>query len=437
MTGETMQLRENTSLLGHLDLPGAGQVYVSGNHCYVGHIPNAAGLGTTILDVSDPRRPQIVASVHLDDPDSHSHKVRVVGDLMIVNHERNNTGIGRKAEQLPLARARLEKCLGRAPTDAELAEAIGVSADDISVILQAEAAPYDRGGFKIYNVADPANPRLICYQKTFGKGVHRFDMDERYAYISTEMEGFQGNILVTYDISDPARPREVSRWWMPGQNLAAGETPTWEGKHHRLHHALRFGDRFYASCWHAGFSIIDIADLAKPKTLASVNYHPPFPEPTHTIMPVPGTLSGRQIMLAIDEEDQFYNAEEARRRKGRPHANLWTFDITDLDDIKPLALFQVSERDSPWSREPNTRFGAHQFQEHMSDTLVYCAWFSGGLRIVNVADPLAPQEVGFFMPEPVDGQPAPQTNDVDVDERGLVHLVDRFVGYDIVEFEPR
>jgi hypothetical protein len=71
----------------------------------------------------------------------------------------------------------------------------------------------------------------------------------------------------------------------------------------------------------------------------------------------------------------------------------------------------------------------------MSDTLVYCAWFSGGLRIVDVADPLAPQEVGFFMPEPVAGQPAPQTNDVDVDERGLVHLVDRYVGYDIVEFK--
>ena len=33
------------------------------------------------------------------------------------------------------------------------------------------------------------------------------------------------------------------------------------------------------------------------------------------------------------------------------------------------------------------------------------------------------------------GHPAPQTNDVDVDERGLVYLVDRFTGFDIVEFE--
>ena len=58
---------------------------------------------------------------------------------------------------------------------------------------------------------------------TGGGGVHRFDMDERYAYISTEMDGFLGAMLVTYDMRDPQRPQEVSRWWLPGQNIAAGE----------------------------------------------------------------------------------------------------------------------------------------------------------------------------------------------------------------------
>ncbi len=58
-----------------------------------------------------------------------------------------------------------------------------------------------------------------------------------------------------------------------------------------------------------------------------------------------------------------------------------------------------------------------------------------GTSIVDIADPLAPREVGYFLPEPVGGHPAPQTNDVDVDENGLVYLVDRFTGFDIVEFE--
>jgi hypothetical protein len=435
MTDSSPPLAENCRLVAHLDLAGAGQVTVDGDTCYVGHLPSAGGLGTTILDISDPRRPEVLATIDVGDKDSHSHKVRVAGDVMIVNHERNNTGIGRKAEQLPPARARLTETLGRAPSHAELAAAIGVGESDIPLLEEAEKTPYDRGGFRVYDIADKRNPRLICHKKTGGKGVHRFDMDEKYAYISTEMEGYVGNILVAYDLADPASPEEVSRWWLPGQHLAGGETPDWQGNHHRLHHALRFGDWLYAAVWHAGFRIVDVADIAAPKTVGAYNYHPPFPEPTHTAMPLPDKIGDREIMVAIDEEDQFYNAGEALKRRGRPHAGLSTYDITDPANIKPLAIFQVSELDSPWSRAANARFGSHQFHERPIGTLIYCAWFAGGLRVVDVADPLAPQEVGWFMPEPVAGQPAPQTNDVAVDRRGLVHLVDRYVGYDIVEFD--
>ena len=110
------------------------------------------------------------------------------------------------------------------------------------------------------------------------------------------------------------------------------------------------------------------------------------------------------------------------------------FDVTDPADMQPQSIYQVSEADSPWSQVAGTRFGAHQFQEHMTDTLVYSAWFSGGLRITDIADPLAPRETGYFIPEPVDGHPAPQTNDLDVDTRGLVYLVYRFNGFDIIEY---
>ncbi len=431
----TDAVANRTRRVAHLDMAGAGQVYVSGDYCYIGHIPNKEMLGTTILDISNPSNPRVAATITLDDTESHSHKARVIGDVMIVNHEQNNSGIGRKAEQLPPARAQLREILGRDPSDGELAKRLGMDVADIPKLIEAEKKPYDRGGFKIYDVSDPSRPRLLHYEKTGGKGVHRFDMDERYAYISTEMKGYQGNILVNYDISDPTSPKEVSRWWMPGQHIAGGEAPDWVGKQNRLHHALRFGDKLWAGVWQAGLRVIDIADMAAPRTVGSYNYHPPFPEPTHTVMPVPGEVGGREIMVAIDEEDQYYNAEEAQKRKGRPHANLWVFDIGDLDDIKPLSIFQVSELESPWSREANSRFGAHQFHERMTGTLVYCTWFSGGLRIVDVANPLAPQEVGSFVPEPVAGQPAPQTNDVDVDDRGLIHIVDRNVGYDIVEYE--
>jgi hypothetical protein len=420
--------------LAHLDIAGAGQVTIAGNHAYIGHIPNKDQLGTTIIDIADPYHPRVVATVTLDDPASHSHKVRVAGDVMIVNHERNMTRIGRRAEQLPAARAALTARLGREPGRAEIAAEMKVSEADLRGVEEAAAQAYENGGFKVYDVADPTKPKLIAYQKTGGIGVHRFAMDQRYAYISTEMDGFIGNILVIYDIADPRAPLEVSRWWMTGQHIAGGEKPAWSGRRHRLHHALRFGNELWASCWHGGFHMIDCADVTRPRTLGSYNYHPPFPEPTHTVMPVPERIGGKRIAVTIDEEDQAQSANEEEARRGRLHAGLATFDVSGPANIKPLGLFEVSERDSPFSRMPGMRFGAHQFHEAMDGTLIYAVWFGAGLRIIDVADPAAPREVGHFIPEPCGGHAAPQSNDVMLDPRGLIHVVDRLTGFDVLEF---
>jgi hypothetical protein len=99
-------------------------------------------------------------------------------------------------------------------------------------------------------------------------------------------------------------------------------------------------------------------------------------------------------------------------------------------------MFEVSELDSPWSRAAPGRFGGHQFLERMRDeTLVYCTWFAGGLRIVDVGQPDAPREVGYFSPEPARGRAGPLTNDVDMDSRGLLYVVDRGPRFDILEFK--
>ena len=68
------------------------------------------------------------------------------------------------------------------------------------------------GGLGIYDVASPAQPRLICKWRTPGKGVHRYDFDGRYAYISPTAEGYVGNIAMILDLADPTKPEEVGRW---------------------------------------------------------------------------------------------------------------------------------------------------------------------------------------------------------------------------------
>ncbi|HEV7802187.1 MAG TPA: hypothetical protein VGP15_14015, partial [Burkholderiales bacterium] len=115
-TPNNPRLAHNIKRLSRLELPGAGQVYVDGKYAYIGHIPNKQQLGTSILDVSDPGNPTIVSQIRLDDPESHSHKARVIGDIMIVNSERNMTAIGRKADELPKLRVQLRASLKREPT---------------------------------------------------------------------------------------------------------------------------------------------------------------------------------------------------------------------------------------------------------------------------------------------------------------------------------
>jgi hypothetical protein len=418
-------LSNNTQSLSHLDIEGGGQVVVSDGYAYIGHMKPPHG--TSIIDVSDPRKPQVVARLD-SSPWSHTHKVRVCGDIMITNVEQDRRHfLRRETRQLIDSRQALTISLGREPEVSELANALGIDLSDLADLEAAMARGYDEGGFKVWDISDRSNPRLLSYQRTHGFGVHRFDMDERYAYISTEMPGYIGNILVIYDLANPEQPQEVSRWWMPGQHLAGGETPTWEGYGHRLHHALRSGDELWASVWHAGFRVIDVSDITRPQTCASHTYHPWVVEPTHTVLPVSQPINGRRIAVVGDEEHA--------HRHGQPHAGLWLFDVTDLDNIKPLSTFHVSEMDSPWSRAPG-RFGMHQFQEHIDDHLVYCAWFAGGLRIVDISDPTQPQESGFYIPSPAAGEPSPQSNDVDVDDRGLVYLLDRNNGLDVIEFSP-
>src|SRR5438105_532137 len=127
-------LVRNVRRLGHLDLPGAGQVTIAGRYAYVGHIPNRTHLGTSILDVSDPRNPRVVSTITLDDHSSHSHKVRVAGDIMIVNHERNPTAIGRRADELPRVRKQFTQALKREPNASEIAARLGVSESDVQEI---------------------------------------------------------------------------------------------------------------------------------------------------------------------------------------------------------------------------------------------------------------------------------------------------------------
>lgn len=351
-------------------------MWVDGTTLYVGHMRPPSG--TTIVDIADPRKPKILGMVEVP-PGWHSHKVRVKDGIMIVNHERFGQG----------------------------------------------GPEGFTGGIAIYDTSKPHAPKPISKWMTAGKGVHRYDFDGRYAYISPTAEGFTGNIVMILDLADPAKPAEVGRWWIPGQWQGGGEEYPWHDYvAPRCHHPIRMGDRLYVSYWHHGLFILDISDMSHPRAIAHVNTSPSFPHPTHTVLPIPQDLKGRRIMVVADED--------VAKLRPSPPAFTWIFDITDEFNPLPISTFQVDGLDPDGAPQPQM-MGCHQPSERFRGSIIPFAWFAQGLRLVDIADPFRPREVGHYLPDAQPGAPLASSNDVTVDDRGVIYLVDRVGGVDVIE----
>ena len=262
---------------------------------------------------------------------------------------------------------------------------------------------------------------------TGGTGVHRFQMDceRKLVYASGSADGFQGNLTMIIDVSDPDKPKEVGRWWVSGQHISAGEKPAWSGISIRTHHPLRLNNRLYASLWYGGLAIIDISDPTRPQLVSRVNYHNGRGAPTHTALPIDHKIMGKDWLIVFDEE----------MGGGNLPAFMRVFDITD--EKKPLQVATFHVQPDP-SGKTGGRFGAHQPHEYVGpNNVVYAAWFSGGLRVIDMANPYKPEEVGHYIPSPGRGERFAESNDVFVDKGGLIFLIDRVQGLDILRFTGR
>jgi len=107
-----MARASNTKLVSYIDCPGGGQVTWDRDILYVSHMRPPDG--TSIYDVADPRHPKLIAKLEVP-IGWHSHKVRAANGLMVVNYEKFREG-----------------------------------------------APEFGGGIGIYDVSNPAKPRLVA-----------------------------------------------------------------------------------------------------------------------------------------------------------------------------------------------------------------------------------------------------------------------------------
>jgi len=399
-------------LLGHSDQGGRAdgvQLMVHRGYAYIGHIFSK---GFSVLDVRDPRTPKPVQYVAAP-ANTWSLHLQAHENLLLVVNAKDMFAQPELADEKNYYKGKAE--------------------------FHAQAVAEKRtwtAGLAVYDIAQPAAPRQIGFMPVEGGGLHRlWYVGGRWAYASALIDGFTDYILITIDLADPTKPREAGRFWLPGMNAAAGETPNWPSPMGRygLHHPIVHGDIAYCSWRDACLAVVDVADRANPKLIVHKNWCPPFGGGTHNALPLPD----RDLLIVVDEA-VLDNQEDGLKL-------IWVFDNRVKSNPISIATMPTpTERDY---KAVGGHFGPHNVHENrpgsfQSSELIFATYQNAGVRVFNIRDQYHPIEVGAMVPPAPKKLVDPRPNrpvvlhsaDVFVDRNGIVFCTDFSAGLYTMEF---
>jgi hypothetical protein len=305
---------------------------------------------------------------------------------------------------------------------------------------------------EIYDVTQPEKPVLITTVAKV-KGTHKnwWECDSGIAYLVSGTDGWRVRRMTqVWDLSDPKKPRFIRHFGLAGQQPGStGEAPA------ELHGPISTGprgNRVYFGYGTNKGGILQIVDRKKllegaaEPTDANLNapevgrlYLPPT-NGAHTTFPMLGVevaefakdkVGAKRDFAVIVDESLVNECQEARQM-------VWIADITAETRPFNVSSWTVPEASGNFCSRGG-RFGSHSSHENFTSIyykrLMFIAFFNAGLRAIDVRDPYHPREVGYFIPATTDKtdkrcvgercKVAIQTNNVDVDDRGYVYIVDR------------
>src|SRR6516162_1825821 len=235
----------NMRIIGHSDQggrPDGVQIMVYRGYAYIGHMFSK---GFSVVDVRDVKRPRAVNYLAAP-PGTWNIHLQTHDDLLLVINAKDMFAAAEFADEKAYYKGQLGKVVGTA---------------------EKKNATRDwTAGLAVYDISKPQTPKRIGFMPV--------------------------------DMGDPANPREAGRYWIPGMNEAAGETPSWSAtSRYGLHHAIVHGDTAYAAWRDAGMVVIDVADRTQPKQITHRNWSPPFGGGTHNCLPLPD----RDLLIVLDE----------------------------------------------------------------------------------------------------------------------------------------
>jgi hypothetical protein len=404
---------KNMKLIGHTDQggrPDGVQMMVNKGYAYVGHMFSK---GFSVIDVRDPRQPKPVKYMPAPENTWTIH-LQTHGDLLLVINA---------MDMFAAAALQDEKQY----YTGSLSEKVGGGA---------QAERNWTAGLAVYDIKNPEEPRRIGFMPVEGGGIHRiWYVGGRWAYVSALLDGFTDYIFMTVDMADPAKPKEAGRYWLPGMNKAAGETPSWPAnRRYGLHHAIVNGDTAYGAWRDGGLVMMDVSDRASPKLIAHRNWCPPYGGGTHNCLPLPD----RQLLVVLDEAVLDNCADGIKY--------VWMFDIREPGNPVSISTFPTPT-EADYCKK-GAHFGPHNIHENRPDSfvssdLIFSTYQNAGIRVTDIRDAYRPEEVAAFVPpEPktlADRRPnrakVIQTCDVYVTADGMIYSTDFNGGMYILEYK--
>ena len=201
------------------------------------------------------------------------------------------------------------------------------------VAYQVQAPGQQPAGIEVFDLSRPAEPRLAGRLDLSGprsRGTHWVGYTGgRYAYLSTgtpdsrPRDPRDDQFPVIVDLTRPDRPTEAGRWWLPGTQDGDGAPPParherWDAgfRAHNINLHSERQHRAYVGYLDAGAIVLDTTDVAAPRLVARLDYHPPLAGFTHTVLPLPG----RDLLVISDESVHDIATDQPR---------VWLADASD------------------------------------------------------------------------------------------------------------
>jgi len=315
---------------------------------------------------------------------------------------------------------------------------------------------YGNSAHEIWDVSDPTKPLRLAVVLSGLRDTHKswWECDTGIAYlVAGDPQWRTRRMTKIYDLSNPEKPAFIRDFGLPGQQPdATGPVPS------EVHGPISTGpkgNRVYFAYGPGRGGIVQIVDreklLSGPREPSDQNLLYPqivrvdFPADAgaHTAFPLLGvnvtefakTKKGVRgdFLVATGEELQ----EECAGARQMAHI----LDISEENAPLGISTWTVPEASGNFCSRGG-RFGTHSSNESFApvfyDRVMFFAHFNAGVRAVDLRDPFHPREIGYYIPaitaktiqQCVPGatppcKPVIQTNNVEIDERGYIYIVDR------------